>query len=331
MLYPLKFYPILKETPWGGMRLLAKSTPSPGLPRRIGESWEISAVAGHVSIVSEGPLAGCDLRGLIDEHAGALVGRSIHERFGAEFPLLIKYIDAREDLSVQVHPDDDTARRRHGTRGKTEMWYVAGADEGASLLLGFERPTSREEFLEHLREKRLGEITRVERARAGECFFIPAGVLHAIGAGCFIVEIQETSDITYRVDAHDRRDASGKPRELHVALAAGVINYGEPPACRVTYAARANEVTQLVTCSWFTTNVLPVDRVVERDRPGVDSFTIYTCVEGNVTLHAGMTTHVGTGETVLVPAIIDHLTLVPGGEGTARLLEVFIEGKDRLA
>jgi mannose-6-phosphate isomerase len=324
MLYPLKFHPILKPAPWGGTQLLAKGTPGDVTPP-VGESWELSAVGGHLSVVANGPLAGINLRELATTYTTALLGHTVHARHGADFPLLLKYIDARDNLSIQVHPDDATALQRHGTPGKTEMWYVVEADPGATLVLGLERPVTREEFLAHLAGNRLAEILHVEPARAGDCFFVPAGLLHAIGRGCFIAEIQQSSDITYRVHDYDRRDASGKPRELHVELAADVIDYGKHPAFRVTRAPCANRPERLVACPYFTTSLIDIDTPVARDYASLDSFVIYMCIEGTFTIvtATGTPVTVSRGETVLLPAALDNVTLRPAAR--ARLLEIYIE------
>jgi mannose-6-phosphate isomerase len=325
MLYPLKFHPILKPTIWGGRRLQAKDTAA--VPP-LGESWEISAVEDHVSVVSNGALAGNDLQDLVEIYMGDLVGDAVYEKFGIEFPLLVKYIDAREDLSIQVHPNDEVARERHNAYGKTEMWYLADADPGASLVLGLERTTSKEEFARFLADGHLPDLLHVEPARRGDCFFIPAGLLHAIRAGCFIAEIQQTSDITYRVYDYDRLDATGKPRELHADLAADVIDYSRGPGQPVNYRERLNQSTRLVSCPYFTTSLLTFDRELSRDYITLDSFVIYMCLEGSFTITAGTSpaseaTPVTGGETVLVPASLKELTLRPSGP--VRLLEIFIE------
>ncbi|MDR1414917.1 MAG: class I mannose-6-phosphate isomerase [Odoribacteraceae bacterium] len=328
MLYPFKFHPILKPTIWGGERLRAKSEQTAGDiagSAPIGESWEISAVEEHVSVVSNGPLAGNDLQELVEIYMGDLVGDAVYERFGIEFPLLIKYIDARDDLSIQVHPDDETARRRHNANGKTEMWFLVDADPEASLVLGFDRPTDKAEFLREVDAGRLMNLLHVEPARAGGCFFIPAGLVHAIRSGCFIAEIQQTSDITYRVYDYDRKDAAGHERELHVDLAADVIDYRYSPRRAVNYAPRVNQSTRLVSCPYFTTSLLEIDREIARDYISIDSFVIYMCLEGRFTIVAGGCdpVTVSRGETVLVPAVLKNLTLYP--DEVSRLLEIFIE------
>ncbi|MDR1272915.1 MAG: class I mannose-6-phosphate isomerase [Odoribacteraceae bacterium] len=324
MLYPFKFHPILKPTIWGGTRLAGKDG-QPSGQGPIGESWEISAVEDHVSVVLNGPLAGNNLQELIEVYMGDLVGDAIYEKFGVEFPLLIKYIDACADLSIQVHPDDVTARLRHNAYGKTEMWYMVDADPGASLVLGFNKPTDKAEYLQRLGEGRLLDLLRVERAGAGDCFFIPAGLVHAIRAGCFIAEIQQTSDITYRIYDYDRVDAHGNPRELHTALAADVIDYRYHPAHKVNYTPRANQSTRLVACPYFTTSLLALDRELHRDYISIDSFVIYMCIEGAFTLVAEgcEPVSVARGETVLVPAVLKNLTLYP--DEVTRLLEIFVE------
>lgn len=214
MLYPLKFKPILKQTIWGGDKLAYKSKDNK-IKESIGESWEISGVQDHISIVSEGALSDNTLEELIEVYMGDLVGDKIYEKFGVEFPLLIKYIDARDNLSIQVHPDDTTAKERHNAYGKTEMWYLVGADPDAELVMGFRKDTTKADYLQSLHNHTLPDLLNTEKVRKGDCFFIPAGTVHAICKGCYIAEIQQTSDITYRIYDYDRRDKNGNPRELH--------------------------------------------------------------------------------------------------------------------
>lgn len=325
MLYPILFQPILKNTIWGGDRLLSKSEdPSPEGP--VGESWEISAVEGHISVVKNGFLAGNDLQELIEVYMGDLVGDRIYEKFGVEFPLLIKYIDAHDDLSIQVHPDDETARQRHNAYGKTEMWYLVDAIPGASLVLGFNRPTDKAEYLRMLHDGRLTDLLQVEPVKAGDSFFIPAGLVHAIRKGCYIAEIQQTSDITYRIYDYDRTDSQGNKRELHTELATDVIDYTYHPSHRANYHPQMNRAAKLVECPYFTTGLLSFDRNLERDYSTIDSFVIYMCLEGTFTITAEgcEAVKVGHGETVLIPAELKQLTLYP--DEVCKLLEIYIEG-----
>lgn len=322
MLYPLKFKPILKQTLWGGNKLISKSE-SPGLNNSIGESWEISGVQDHISVVAEGFLEDNTLEELIEVYMGELVGDKIYEKFGVEFPLLIKYIDACEDLSIQVHPDDQVAKERHQAYGKTEMWYVAEADADARLLVGFKQETNKDGYLAHLHDKTLPEILKVEKVKTGDCFFLPPGTVHAIGKGCFIAEIQQTSDITYRIYDYDRRDKEGNLRELHTDLATDVIHFS-PQQHRLHYHQHLNHSEEIVSCPYFTTHYLKFDQEIEKDYFRLDSFVIYMCLKGRFTLvyEVDQTIQVQAGETVLVPACLKNIFMIP--EKEAELLEIYI-------
>ena len=324
LLYPLKFRPILKDVIWGGTRLrdlLGK----PCQTETCGESWEISAVEGNISVVENGFLQGNNLQELIEIYMGELVGDHIFEKFGLEFPLLIKFIDARDLLSIQVHPDDDLARARHNAYGKTEMWYILEAEENAKLISGFRQAISKEIYLDHLKRKTLPEILNYEKVKAGDVFFMPAGRVHSIGTGILLAEIQETSDITYRIYDWDRTDASGKGRELHTELAVDAIVYNDPERHRMDYVNENNSRMTVVDSPWFTTGVINLDQAVEKDFNFIDSFVIYMCVGGRVTFEyakdPGIT--VRMGETVLIPASLKSLTIRPEGKST--LLEIFIK------
>ncbi len=323
MLYPLKFKPILKQTIWGGDKLAYKSN-DPKVKESIGESWEISGVQDNISVVSEGALEGNSLQELTEIYMGDLVGDKIYEKFGIEFPLLIKYIDARDNLSIQVHPDDATAKARHNAYGKTEMWYLVGADRDAELIMGFNKDTDKLEYLTALHNHTLPVLLNTEKVEKGDCFFIPAGTVHAICKGCYIAEIQQTSDITYRIYDYDRRDKNGNPRELHTELATDVINFCEQKQHNIHYHQHENHTEELVSCNYFTTNYLKFDKEVEKDYIELDSFVIYMCLEGNFTLvyDVDKTVKVTKGETILVPAILKNLFLIP--ETEAEILEIYI-------
>ena len=323
MLYPLKFKPILKQTIWGGDKLAYKSN-DPKVKESIGESWEISGVQDNISVVSEGALEGNSLQELTEIYMGDLVGDKIYEKFGIEFPLLIKYIDARDNLSIQVHPDDATAKARHNAYGKTEMWYLVGADRDAELIMGFNKDTDKPEYLTALHNHTLPVLLNTEKVEKGDCFFIPAGTVHAICKGCYIAEIQQTSDITYRIYDYDRRDKNGNPRELHTELATDVINFCEQKQHSIHYHQHENHTEELVSCNYFTTNYLKFDKEVEKDYIELDSFVIYMCLEGNFTLvyDVDKTVKVNKGETILVPAILKNLFLIP--ETEAEILEIYI-------
>ena len=322
MLYPLKFHPILKKKIWGGEKLAYKSNEH---EEAIGESWEISAVEDNISVVSNGILADNDLQELIVVYMGELVGDHVYEKFGIEFPLLIKYIDANDDLSIQVHPDDETAKERHNAYGKTEMWYMVDAEKDASLVLGFNQEIDKNTYLQALHQNKLMDLLNVQKVKKGESFFIPAGLVHAIGKGCFIAEIQQTSDITYRIYDYNRKDANGNTRELHTDLATDVIDYSYHPQHKVNYTPHDNQSVQLVKCPYFTTNLLVFDRDIEKEYVRLDSFVIYMCLQGKFTITTGECDPVlvNKGETVLVPACFKNLTLYP--DDVTQVLEIYVE------
>lgn len=322
MLYPLKFHPILKKKIWGGEKLSYKSEQH---EQSIGESWEISAVEDNISVVTNGILADNDLQELIEVYMGDLVGDSVYEKFGIEFPLLIKYIDANDDLSIQVHPGDETAKERHNAYGKTEMWYIVDAEQNASLIMGFNKETDKTEYLQALRSNELMGILNTEKVKKGDSFFIPAGLVHAIGKGCFIAEIQQTSDITYRIYDYNRKDADGNTRELHTDLATDVIDYQYHPKHKVDYTPQDNKSVQLVKCPYFTTNLLTFDRDIEKEYIRLDSFVIYMCLQGKFTITTGECDPVvvNKGETVLIPACFKNLTLFP--DEVTKVLEIYVE------
>lgn len=328
MLYPLKFKPILKTTLWGGTKLAAKSE-SPGHSRHIGESWEISAVQDNLSVVSEGPLAENTLEELVEVYMGDLVGDRIYEKFGIEFPLLIKFIDAQDDLSIQVHPDDATAKARHRAYGKTEMWYVAEAEPGACIRIGFQSDTDRATCLAYLQQQRLPELLHNEPVKKGDCFLVQPGTVHAIGKGCLILEISQTSDITYRLDDYRRTDSNGRQRELHTDLAADIIRTGKEKAYALPYRRHANHTAPITDCDYFTAHYLKFNQEIEKDYFELDSFVIYVCLEGKFTLayDTDRTVQVHKGETVLVPACLKSLFLLPQKE--AEILEIYCEPKQK--
>lgn len=322
-LYPLKFQPILKDKIWGGDKLRAVLGKKDA-GNKCGESWEISTVDNNISVVKEGFLAGNDLQELIEIYMGDLVGERIYDKFGMGFPLLIKFIDAREDLSIQVHPDDITSMERHNSFGKTEMWYIIQTDPGSSLISGFNRTLSKEEYLDVLNSGKIKEILNFEKTHPGDVFFMPAGRVHAIGGGILLAEIQQTSDITYRIYDWDRKDEDGKRRELHTDEAVDVIDYQKHDNYRTHYEQSHNKSINIGNCEYFTTNLIQFDKTVEKDFNFIDSFVIYMCIEGRITILSPDNEGVkmNLGETVLVPAEIKNIILVP--EKDSKALEIYI-------
>jgi mannose-6-phosphate isomerase len=323
-LYPLKFKPIYKDKIWGGDKIKTVLNKDFGNLPNCGESWELSGVEGNVSEVSNGFLAGNTLEELIEVYMGDLVGDRVFETFGIEFPLLIKFIDANDNLSIQVHPDDELSKIRHNAFGKTEMWYVMQSDSGSKLQSGFNQQVDKEKYLKKLKMNELTDLLNFEEVTAGDVFFIPAGRVHAIGKGILLAEIQQTSDITYRIYDYDRRDSYGKPRELHTELALDAIDFTLSPEYKSRYESRLNESVMLVKCKYFTTNMLDLNKIVEKDYNQLDSFVIYICLEGELLIEteSGSET-VQKGETILIPASIESVQLSPTS-ASVKLLEVYI-------
>lgn len=311
-LYPLKFQPILKPVIWGGSEICRFKNIQPH-QEGIGESWEISGVQDNVSIVSNGTLAGTSLDQLISRYKEALVGKTVYQRFGDTFPLLIKFIDARDDLSIQVHPDDTLAKERHNSFGKTEMWYVVNATPEAFLYSGFEQQVTPEEYVEKVTDNTFTAALKRYNVRAGDVFFLPAGRVHAIGAGCFVAEIQQTSNITYRIYDYNRKDAQGNTRELHTDLAKDAIDFSVQDSYQTHYERQKNTPVQLVESNYFTTHLLELDAPLTRDYQSTDSFVIFICLEGSCTMkdEKGNTVSVERGESLLVPANAQTLDITP--------------------
>ena len=322
-LYPLSFQTIFRDKIWGGEKIktVLKKDFAP-LPN-CGETWEISGVKGFESVVKSGTLAGRSLPELIHEYKGELVGHRVYEQFGDEFPLLVKFIDANDDLSIQVHPDDELARKRHDSFGKTEMWYIIQADEGASLISGFNRPLDKESYLRHFHEKRLFDILNREQAQAGDVFFLPAGRVHTIGKGLLLAEIQQTSDITYRIYDFDRVDAQGNTRELHVDQALDAIDYAYYGEYKTQYKPEENTAVNVASCPYFEVNRLHASQTIQPNYADLDSFVIYVCLEGAFDLDDGHAKQlVKQGDAILLPATMTELSLIP--HGSFNVLEAFM-------
>ncbi|MFY0689030.1 MAG: class I mannose-6-phosphate isomerase [Cyclobacteriaceae bacterium] len=323
-MYPLKFKTIFKDKLWGGQKIktvLGKDFED--LPN-CGETWELSGVDGNISVVQNGEHKGKGLKALLGQFKGEILGNKIFDRFGDEFPLLIKFIDANQDLSIQVHPDDELASKRHNSFGKTEMWYVVQADEGSTLISGFNQPVDREKYLEKFNQGQLTEILNREEVSQGDVFFLPAGRVHTIGKGLLIAEIQQTSDITYRIYDFDRVDDQGNKRELHVEEALDAIDYNYYDQYKSSYPTGLNERIQIEKCEYFTTNKLTLTKDFSVDLDDLDSFKIYICLEGEANIKAnGVAESLSLGEVTLVPA--SWKSYIIETKDSTTLLESYIE------
>lgn len=320
-LYPLKFRPILKERLWGGSKL-KDVLYKPSKNNITGESWELSAVNGDVSIIANGTLKGISLQELIDRHPEELLGKNVVQRFGKDFPILIKFIDAKQDLSIQLHPDDELAKKRHDSFGKTEMWYVMDADEGANLIVGFNRSVTKEEYSKSLEDNTLLELLNYEPVKEGDTFFINTGKIHAIGAGVLLAEIQQTSDVTYRVFDFNRRDKNGNLRELHTEMALDAMDYGKKDDFKVAYGQKSNVINTMVDCPYFKTNFIHLTKNLTFEVQKRDSFTIYMCVGGSAEISNEFgSAAIQRGETLLIPAVSKRIRI---NTTEAKLLEVTV-------
>ncbi|MEM6721962.1 MAG: type I phosphomannose isomerase catalytic subunit [Bacteroidota bacterium] len=322
-LHPLKFEPIYKERIWGGNKLHTQLNKNIS-GEAIGESWELSDVKDEPSVVANGAFKGKTLQELSETFQDELLGKKVYDAFGTKFPLLIKYIDAKSDLSIQVHPNDQLAKERHNSFGKTEMWYVMQADPGAKLMVGFNQEVTKEQYQKHLENNTLTEILNFEEVNKGDVYFLPTGRIHAIGGGILLAEIQQTSDITYRIYDWNRVDAQGNSRELHTALALDAIDYTLHKTYKTSYQEKQDEVTTIVDCPYFTTNLIPFTGEMDLHHDDKDSFMIYMCVKGNVSFETNNYKDIlKFGETLLVPATLKNLKIK--AEEASELLEVYIK------
>lgn len=318
---PLKFNALLKSTLWGGDKII----PFKNLDvqqENVGESWEISGVKGNETIVADGPYAGKKLNELVEELKGKLVGEDNYQRFGNEFPLLIKFIDARQDLSIQVHPTDEIAKMQGKERGKTEMWYLMDSDKDATLLCGLKKKITPEEYAQMVENDTIVDAIDRYEVKEGDCFFLPAGRIHAIGTGCFLAEIQQTSDVTYRIYDFKRKDKDGNYRQLHTKEAAECINYNVESNYRTDYTPVKNQGVSLVQCPYFNTAVYDLDEPMTIDYSDLDSFVILIGLKGNATItdNEGNTFTLQAGESVLVPATTETLKV----DGNIKFLETYV-------
>ncbi len=324
LLYPLKFTPIFKDKIWGNNKLRTYLKKDTGNITNCGESWELSGVQGNISVVREGILKGATLKGLIEQFKGELLSERIFENSGLEFPLLVKFIDANDNLSVQVHPDDKLAKERHNSAGKTEMWYIIKADDGSSLISGFNRKISKDEYIEYISIGNIMGILNAEKARDDDVFFIPAGRIHTIGKGLLLAEIQQTSDITYRIFDFERKDSSGNKRELHTELSIDAIDYNYYDDYRTSYnKEEMNCVQNLVISNYFITNRLYYNVHFNRNYSELDSFVILTCIDGGgVIQYQSGTVNISMGEVVLIPASLEKISVHLNKK--IKLLETYI-------
>ena len=326
-LYPLKFETVLKEKVWGGNALVSRFNKKSTGSQQVGESWELSAVADNQSVISNGFLAGNNIEELIEVYMGDITGDAIFEKFGNEFPLLIKFIEAQQDLSIQVHPDNDLAKKRHKAYGKTEMWYVLECKKGSKIYTGFKEGVTKKIYEEAVMNGKIEEIMNVESVEAGDAFFTPAGRVHAIGAGIVLVEIQQTSDITYRIFDWNRKGSGKEKRELHTELALDAIDFNQTGENKIRIKPELNKFENLVNCEHFNTNIISFNKSIDKEYYSIDSFVVYICIEGEFLIcWDGNSDKVTKGETVLLPAMIKEVTLKPMYE--ARLLEVYINSEN---
>ena len=318
---PLKFKALLKQTIWGGDKIIPFKHLDDHL-ENVGESWEISGVPGNETVVADGEYAGKKLNELVIEQKDKLVGKANYERFGDEFPLLIKFIDARQDLSIQVHPTDEIAKRQGKERGKTEMWYIMDSDKDAKLYSGLKMQITPEQYKAMVEDDTITDALAQYEVKEDDCFFLPAGRIHAIGTGCFLAEIQQTSDVTYRIYDFKRKDKDGNYRQLHTKEAAECINYTVEDDYRTHYEHKKNEGVTLVECPYFTTAVYDLDEPMTLDYSELDSFVILIGLkgEGTITDNEGITVTISAGESILVPATTDTLKV----EGTIKMLETYV-------
>lgn len=322
-LYPLKFKPIYKDKIWGGQKIKTVLHQDFKPLPNCGEVWIVSGVEGNPSVVENGFLQENELNELVEIYMGDLVGDTVYEKFGNEFPILIKFIDANDWLSIQVHPDDDLAMKRHDCLGKTEMWYILDAEEDSELIAGFSLKTDKNGYQKRLNNKTLKEILNFEKVARGDVFYIPAGRVHALGPGILLAEIQQTSDITYRIYDWDRIDSAGMMRELHTDLALDAIDFAVKENYKTRYTAKRNGTVGLIESPYFTTNLIDLDKALQKDYGELDSFVVYVCVEGSFKMEHDQNIYpVHSGEAILLPALINEVNLFP--ENSAKILEVYL-------
>lgn len=328
-LYPLLFEPNLHAVVWGGNRL----RPYKGLEptdEPIGESWEVSAVPSSISIIANGNWKGRDLISVINEQPDAILGKKVNEKYNGKLPLLVKFIDAKSDLSIQVHPNDEMAMRKHGKMGKAEMWYVIKADEGAHLYAGFKKEITADEYQRRIADGTITDVLADHQVHTGDVFYLPAGRVHAICGGIVLAEVQQSSDVTYRIYDYDRPGMDGKPRELHTELAAQALDYHVEKNYRTEYSDSSNKAIKIVDTPYFDVRVMEVSKPFHRDLIKYDSFIITMCMEGDCKIHIRSTGDeilLKEGNSTLIPAAIANYDIIPQ-TGVTRILDAFIDNMD---
>ena len=322
-LYPLKFQPLFRDKIWGGNKIKTDLGIDFGDLPNCGEAWVLSGVENNETVVENGFLAGNTLNELVEIYMDDLVGSRVYEEFGDEFPILVKFIDANDYLSIQVHPDDELAQKRGLGNGKTEMWYIMSANEGSELISGFNQKVNQKKYLDHLHNKALLQILNIEKVKAGDVFYMPAGRVHALGPGILLAEIQQTSDTTYRIYDWDRVDSNGNSRELHTSEALEAIDYNVYENYKTEYAHLKNETVEVVNQPHFTTNIIHFDRPIMKNYEELESFVIYVCVEGSLEIkYDGGIVPLKMGECMLIPGELSKIALVPNTE--SKLLETYL-------
>lgn len=322
-LYPFKFQPLYRDKIWGGKKIKSVLGMDFGELPNCGEAWVLSGVENNETVVTNGFLAGNQLNELVEIYMDDLVGSKVYEQYGDEFPILVKFIDANEYLSIQVHPDDELAQKRGLGNGKTEMWYIMSADEGSELISGFNKKVNQKVYLDHLKNKKLPEILNFEKVTAGDVFYMPAGRVHALGPGILLAEIQQTSDTTYRIYDWDRVDNQGKSRDLHTEEALEAIDYNVYETYRSEYARQKNVTVEIVNQPYFTTNLIHFDQPIRKNYEELDSFVIYVCVEGTLKVeYAEGSVELKMGECMLIPNELKIVRLIPQTE--SKLLETYL-------
>lgn len=330
MIYPFRFEPNLHSVVWGGHRLTAyKGLPPSNEP--IGESWEVSAVPSSTSIIANGQLAGRDIVSVINEHPSEILGRAVCEQYHGQLPLLVKFIDAQKDLSIQVHPNDAMAQREHGKMGKSEMWYILDAQPDSFLYAGFNKQITPEEYKAHIKNNTITEVLAKHTVKPGDVFYLPAGRVHAIGAGILLAEVQQSSDVTYRIYDYNRPGLDGKPRELHTELAAKALDFKVLDDYRTDYPDRVNRANLVIDSPYFTIRVTESTGPFHRNLLKYDSFVICMCMEGDCRIRVretGDTIDLPHGNSTLIPAVMADYDIIPIG-GKSKTLEAFINNIDR--